>query len=218
MRKINMMERYPTGKGRADERPVITEEQKAVSKQFGFDYFDGDRKYGYGGFNYNSRFWSGVVEHFKEEYNLNEDSSILDIGCAKGFTLFDFSKLLPSASLAGIDISDYAIENAVEDMKPFVQIGNAKELPYEDNSFDLVISINTLHNLPYDECMQAVKEIQRVSRKNAFIMVDGYKTNEEKEAMDAWVLTAKTMLHEDDWIELFKQAGYSHDYWFWVVQ
>jgi ubiquinone/menaquinone biosynthesis C-methylase UbiE len=125
---------------------------------------------------------------------------------------------MPNAELAGVDISKYAIENSDEEVRSFVQVANAIKLPFEDNTFDLVISINTIHNLPHEECLQSVKEIERVSRKDAFIMVDGFNTAEEKEALDAWVLTAETMLHEEDWLKLFKKSGYTHDYWFWVVQ
>src|SRR5205085_5063392 len=149
MGEINLMERYPQGKGRTAERPVITEADKQISKRFAREYFDGDRRYGYGGYNYHPRFWTDTVRHIREYYQLAEDASILDIGCAKGFMLYDFQQLIPKATLAGVDISEYAIANAVDVVKPYVQVGNAKSLPFADKSFDLVLAINTLHNLPY---------------------------------------------------------------------
>lgn len=218
MVEIDLMARYPRGKGRPGERPVITEEDKRISKQFGRDYFDGDRRHGYGGYNYHPRFWSETVKHIRDYYQLPEDAAILDIGCAKGFMLMDFMQLMPKATLAGIDISEYAIEHALDDVKPFVQVGNAKSLPFEDKSFDLVLAINTIHNLPYEECKQSLREIGRVSRRNAFVMVDAYRTEEQHQAMLRWVLTAETMLHVDDWLKLFAEAGYTGDYFWWIVE
>lgn len=218
MREINLMERYPQGKGRTAERPAITEDDKRISKQFGRDYFDGDRRYGYGGYNYHPRFWTETVRYIRDYYELPEEASILDIGCAKGFMLYDFQQLMPKATLAGIDLSEYAIENALDAVKPFVKVGNAKALPFADKSFDLVLAINTIHNLPYDECKQSVREIERVSRAHAFIMVDAYRTEEQREAMLKWVLTAETMLHVDAWLKLFADAGYTGDYYWWTVQ
>jgi ubiquinone/menaquinone biosynthesis C-methylase UbiE len=218
MVEIDLMARYPRGKGRANERPQITDEDKRISKQFGRDYFDGDRRHGYGGFSYNPRFWTETVKYIRNYYRLPEDAALLDVGCAKGFMLYDFMQLMPKAQIAGLDISEYAIANALEAVKPFVQLGNAKSLPYADKSFDLVLAINTIHNLPYAECKQSLQEIERVSRRNAFVMVDAYRTEEERQAMLRWVLTAETMLHVDDWLKLFAEAGYTGDYYWWIVE
>ena len=116
----------------------------------------------------------------------------------------------------GIDVSKYAIENCMPSVKDFVQVADARELPFEDNSFDLVISVTTVHNFDREECIQALQEIERVSKKNAFITVDAYRNDLEKEAMHAWNLTAKTILHVDEWKKLFEEAGYSSDY-FWFM-
>ena len=128
----------------------VTESDKAacatISKQFGFDYFDGDRKYGYGGFRYDGR-WVPVAQDMVKHYALNSGARILDIGCAKGFLVHDFMKVLPGADAVGIDISDYAIANAMPEVKDRLSVGNAVSLPYPDKSFDLVVLINTLHNL-----------------------------------------------------------------------
>ena len=218
MAEINLMAFYPQGKGRNAERPTITEEDRRISKQFGRDHFDGDRRYGYGGYTYHPRFWTETVKYIRDYYHLRDDASILDIGCAKGFMLYDFQQLMPKAWLAGIDVSEYAITNALDSVKPFVRIGNAKVLPYPDKSYDLVLAINTIHNLPYDDCRQSLREIQRVSRQNAFVMVDAYRTDEERRAMEKWVLTAETLLPVDRWLQLFTDAGYTGDYYWWIVQ
>src|SRR5258708_7025066 len=198
MRQIDLMRYYPRGKGKGAERPVITEEDKRISKQFGRDYFDGDRRHGYGGYNYHPRFWTDTVRHIRDVYQLPDDASVLDIGCAKGFMLYDFMQLLPKARLAGIDISSYAIENALESVRPLVQAGNARSLPFPDKSFDLVLAINTIHNLHHDECRQSLHEIQRVARRHAFVMVDGYRPGEQPEARINWVLTAGRILPVED--------------------
>ena len=218
MAEINLMAGYPQSKGRSGERPSITDEDKRISKQFGRDYYDGDRRYGYGGYNYHPRFWTDTTKYIREYYQLAEDASILDIGCAKGFMLYDFQQLMPKASLAGIDISEYAIANAVDRVKPFVRVGNARSLPYPDKSFDLVLAINTIHNLPYEQCKESLREVTRVSRGHAFVMVDAYRTEAQREAMQQWVLTAETMLHVDDWLRLFAESGYGGDYYWWTVE
>jgi len=215
------MDLYPQSKraGKVGERAVhVTEEQREISRQFGQQYFDGDRMYGYGGYNYHPRFWQGVVRRIRDYYALADDASVLDIGCAKGFMLHDFKELMPNLTIAGIDISEYAIENAMDTVKPFVRVGNARELPFADDSVDLVIAINAVHNLPLEECKQALREIERVSRKHSFVQVDAYRTPEEKERLERWVLTCMTYMHVDEWKSLFAEIGYTGDYyWFLAV-
>jgi len=183
---------------------------------FSFDYFDGDRSHGYGGFSYHPRFWSETVRLFADYYSLAADASILDIGCAKGFMLKDFAALIPNIAITGIDISQYAIDNADPTVRAHLDLGNAKNLPYRNGVFDLVISINTIHNLPRGDVVRALREIERVGKGNSFIMVDGWRTEEERVDLKNWVLTAKTMLHVDAWRELFEEAGYTGDYSFWT--
>jgi len=217
MGEINLLKFYPRSKRPIDERgKLITEEHRRIAKQFGREYFDGDRLYGYGGYNYHPRFWTETVKYFLDYYHLTQNSKILDVGCGKGFMLYDFKRILPSIIVKGIDISEYAIENALEDLKPFLQVGNAKDLSMlEDNEFDLVVSINTVHNLPLEECKQALKEIQRVG-KHAFITNDAWRTDQEKERMLKWNLTGLTYMHADDWKKLFEEVGYKGDY-FWFI-
>jgi ubiquinone/menaquinone biosynthesis C-methylase UbiE len=209
------MRRYPKPKGRMTERPSITDADREISREFAFDYFDGDRRHGYGGFNYHPRFWTDTVALFAEHHGLTDASSILDIGCAKGFMLKDFALLLPSAKFAGIDVSEYAIGMSDPSISEYIQVGNATHLPFEDRTFDLVISINIIHNLKRNDCVRALGEIERVSRGSAFVMVDGWKTPEEQQLLMEWVLTARTMLSSEDWIALMSEAGYTGDYELW---
>ena len=211
------MKNYPRTKRDIKQRGAEkTNEDRELARKFEKDFFDGDRRNGYGGFEYNSRFWQPVVPDFKEFYNLTKESKILDVGCAKGFMLHDFSELIPGIQVQGIDISNYAIENSMPSVKDYVQVADARDLPFEDNSFDLVISITTVHNFDREECIKALQEIQRVSKKHAFITVDAYRNELEKEAMFAWNLTAKTILHVDEWKKLFFDANYTSDY-FWFM-
>jgi ubiquinone/menaquinone biosynthesis C-methylase UbiE len=215
--EIDLMRNYPRTKRDIKQRGAEkTSEDRELARKFEKDFFDGDRRNGYGGFSYNSRFWQPVVPDFKKQYNLTKDSKVLDVGCAKGFMMHDFSEMIPGIEVQGIDVSKYAIENCMPSVKDFVQVADARELPFEDNSFDLVISVTTVHNFDREECIQALQEIERVSKKNAFITVDAYRNDLEKEAMHAWNLTAKTILHVDEWKKLFEEAGYSSDY-FWFM-
>jgi ubiquinone/menaquinone biosynthesis C-methylase UbiE len=148
-----------------------------------------------------------------EYYGLTNKSSILDVGSCKGFMLHDFIKALPSLTIAGIDISDYTLENTLDDVKPFCQKASCDDLPFEDNSFDLVISIATIHNLELEGVKKSLREIMRVTRKDAFIKVNGYVTEEEHQELENWNLVAKTILHVDEWKKLFDETGYTGDYW-----
>lgn len=214
--EIDLLRNYPKSKRDTKNRAkVITEADREIARQYGKDFFDGDRTYGYGGFSYMPRFWQPVVPDLKAHFGLTANSSLLDIGCAKGFMLHDLQELIPGIKLHGLDVSKYALEHAKEEVKDLLSIGNAKDLPFDDNSFDAVMSINTIHNLVEAECAQALKEIERVSRGKSFITVDAYRNDEEKERMLEWALTAKTIMHVDDWKQFFNDHGYTGDfYWF----
>lgn len=215
--EIDLLVNYPKTKRDVKGRGAAkTEEDRAVARRFDKEFFDGDRRHGYGGFNYHPRFWQPVIPTFQEHFDLTADSSVLDVGCGKGFMLHDMALLIPGITVRGVDISPYAIENAIEDMQPFVQVANARDLPFDDNSFDVAISINTVHNLEREECGRALREIERVSRRGSFITVDAYRNDEEKELMEAWNLTAKTVMHVDEWKAFFEEVGYTGDYYWFI--
>jgi len=219
MAEINLLNLYPRSKRPIDERAqLVTEADRELSRQFGKDYFDGDRRHGYGGYNYHPRFWQPTVKRIRDYYHLADDASLLDVGCGKGFMLHDFKELMPNLTVAGIDVSPYALENAMEPVQPFLRLGNAKELPFPDQSFDLVLAINTVHNLPLPECKQALREVQRVSRRHAFIVVDAWRTEEERDRLERWVLTALTYMHVADWEKLFAEVGYTGDYYWFIAE
>lgn len=215
--EIDLLKNYPRAKRNVKERGnTKTETDRTIARQFGKEFFDGSRDHGYGGFSYHPRFWEPVIPDFQKQYQLNKNSSVLDIGCAKGFMLHDMLRLIPGITVKGIDVSEYAIQNAIEEMKTHCQVACATQLPFLDNSFDCVISITTLHNLEKPELIKALQEIERVKRKYSFITVDAYHNEVEKERMFAWNLTAKTVLHVDEWKKLFREIGYTGDYYWFI--
>lgn len=219
MAEINLLDQYPRSQRPVEDRAkLLTEAHRQIANQFGKEYFDGDRLYGYGGYYYHPRFWQGTVKRFRDYYNLAEDAAVLDVGCAKGFMLHDFKELMPKMTIAGIDISEYAIANAMENVKHFLQQGNAKELPYPDKSFDLIISINTVHYLHLEECKQALREIGRVTRHHAFVVVDAWRNQTQKERLMQWNINGLTYMHVDDWVKLFDEIGYRGDYYWFIAE
>ena len=216
-KEIDLLANYPKTKRNLEERIASkTDSDRSLARQFGRDFFDGNRNHGYGGFNYSSRFWQPVIPTFQQHWNLDKNSSVLDVGCAKGFMMHDLAELIPGVTVKGVDVSEYAIAHAIDNMKPHVQVACATKLPFPDKLFDITISINTVHNLEREECAQALQEIERVSRKGSYITVDAYRNVEEKERMFAWNLTAKTILSVDNWVQFFKEVGYTGDY-FWFI-
>ncbi len=216
-KEINLLNTHPVTKRDYDQRAQEkTPEIIATAKQFGKEFFDGDRKCGYGGYKYDGR-WKAVAERMRDYYNLPANTSILDVGCAKGFLLHDFKELIPNCTIAGVDISEYAIENALPSVKPFLKVASAEKLPYPDKSFDLVVSINSIHNLPIERLEAALREVERVSRNHSYITVDAWRNEQERFDLYKWVLTAETMMHVDDWEKLFGDVGYTGDYWWFIA-
>jgi ubiquinone/menaquinone biosynthesis C-methylase UbiE len=181
-----------------------------ISKKFGKDYWDGDRKYGYGGYQYDGR-WKIVAQDLAKHYQLTSESKILDLGCGKGFLLYEFTKILPGIKVRGLDISEYAIENAKEEVKPSLSVSNILELPFETEEFDLVFSINVLHNLYIHDLWKAVKEIARVGN-NKYIVVDSYRNEEERANLMYWQLTCECFYTPEEWEWIFTQCHYDGDF------
>lgn len=185
--------------------------EKAI--QFGVDYWDGSRLTGYGGYRYDGR-WRKVADAMIAAYGLKPGMRVLDVGSGKGFLLHDFKEAMPGLEVAGIDISPYAVEHTMESVKPFCQVGSAAKLPWADDSFDLVISINTLHNLYNFDLHAALKEMERVSRGGKYICVEGYRNESEKVNLMYWQLTCRIFHTPEEWAFDFAQAGYTGDHEF----
>lgn len=186
----------------------------ALAKQWGYDYWDGDRRINYGGYRYMPGRWEKVAKAIAEHYGLKAGDRILDVGCGKGFLLYDLTLVVPGIEIAGIDISSYALENAKEEVKEKLQQGSATSLPFPDGHFDLVISINTLHNLHCYDLDRALREIERVGKKNRYICVESYRNEEEKTNLLYWQVTCESFYTPEEWAWWFKATGYSGDYSF----
>ena len=184
-----------------------------IAKKYGYDYWDGERKYGYGGYVYDGR-WRKVAEHMAEYYQLKPGQKVLDVGCGKAHLLYELTQVVPGLVVCGLDISEYGISNAKEEVREFLQVGNAVELPFGANEFDLVITLATLHNLKIFELESAVKEICRVSKKNSYIMVESFRNDREEVNMLYWQLTCASYYATDEWEWLFDKWGYTGDYSF----
>lgn len=219
MPEISLLTKLPKGKKRdVNARATAkNEEVIRVSRQYGFEYFDGPREYGYGGYRYDGR-WVPVAEDMVKHFDLKPGDRVLDVGCAKGFLVKDFMKACPGLEAFGLDISRYALMNCEPEAIGRLHLGNAMDLPFPDNAFKAVISLNTIHNLDRDECIIALKEIQRVSGGRAYVTVDSYRTPEERQLFLDWVLTAHYHEYPDGWIKTFNEAGYTGDYSWTIVQ
>ena len=185
-----------------------------LAKKWGYDYWDGDRRICYGGYKYLPGRWKPVAQALIDHYQLKAGDSVLDVGCGKGFLLYEMKLLLPDLNISGIDVSEYAVLHCKEELKDNIQIGNAINLPFEDNSFDLIFSLNTLHNLHNYDLEKALKEFQRVGKLNKYICVESYRNEMEKVNLLYWQVTCEAFCTPEEWEWWFKQSDYSGDYSF----
>lgn len=218
MAEINLLRALPPTKRSIEKRKLAKDpEVIRLSKQFGEMYFDGPRDYGYGGYRYDGR-WIPVAKDIITHFNLKPGDRILDIGCAKGFLVKDLMLVCPGLEAFGLDISSYALKHCEPEVVGRLHQGSADVLPFPDNSFDAVLSLNTIHNFKRDRAIIAMKEIQRISGGRVFVQVDSFYTPEQKEIFESWVLTAEFYGYPDEWIRLFNESGYTGDYYWTVVK
>lgn len=185
-----------------------------IAKKYSKQYWDGNRKFGYGGYKYIPGYWRPVALKLIKNYNLNSKSKILDAGCGKGFLLNELSLLLPGLKVYGFDISNYAINNSYPNMKKNIFYHDIKKkFPFKKNQFDLVISLGTIHNLKIFEIFKSLKEIERVGKKS-YVMVESYKNLKELFNLQCWALTCETFLSTEEWIWLYKKSKFTGDYEF----
>jgi protein-L-isoaspartate(D-aspartate) O-methyltransferase len=195
----------------------VTERDKAevaeLALQWDYDYWDGSRQTGYGGYKYDGR-WRKVADAMVAAYGIKPGMRVLDVGSGKGFLLHDFRESCPGVEVAGIDISRYGIEHSMESVRPFLRLGLAQDLPYPDRHFDLVVSINTLHNLFLPDLWKAFREIERVGRGAKFICVEAYRNEREKVNLMYWQLTCRAFHTPAEWDFVFRETGYTGDHEF----
>ncbi|MBB43588.1 MAG: methyltransferase [Rhodospirillaceae bacterium] len=217
MSEINLLDRLPKSKRNVSKRSHDkTDEHIRISREYGEMYFDGPREYGYGGYHYDGR-WIPVAEDMISHFELNSGMRVLDIGAARGFLVKDFMIACPGLEAFGIDVSEYALATCEKEVVGRLHLGSAVSLPFPNDSFDAVISLNTLHNLKKPDLLIALREIMRVTKnEKAYVQVDSYRNSAEKEIFLDWVLTAYTHGFPHEWEALFKEAGYTGDY-FWTL-
>jgi ubiquinone/menaquinone biosynthesis C-methylase UbiE len=215
MPSFNLLQSVPKVARDISLRRVDKDRNRAIALKFGREYYDGPREQGYGGYVYDGR-WVPIAHRLIERYGLKTGDRVLDIGCAKGFLVKDLRDALPGLEVIGLDISRYALDNAVEGAAGHLVLGSCDSLPFPDGAFDLALAINTVHNLPPEGCEKAIREMVRVAPDAGFIQVDAYRNEEERELFEDWMLTAQTYLQPEEWEAMFRLAGYSHEY-YWTI-
>jgi len=218
MREIDLLSALPRTKRNIQKRkeakdPKIIE----ISRQYGKMYFDGPRDYGYGGYRYDGR-WQPVAKDIATHFSLKPGDRVLDIGCAKGFLVKDLILAMPRLDAFGIDISEYALMHCEPEVVGRLLLGDCRKLPFPDNSFAAVLSLNTIHNFSRADAIIALREIERLAPGRAFIQVDSYLTPEQKEIFESWVLTARFHDYPAGWVDLFQEAGYTGDYYWTIIE
>ena len=216
MAEVNLLRSLPRTARNIQERATAKDPAViAIANEFGAEYWDGDRKYGYGGYRYDGR-WRSVARDMIAHFGLHPGMRALDVGCGKGFLVKDLMLECPGLESFGLDISHYALTHCEREVVGRLHLGNATSLPFPDGSFDAVISINTIHNLDRRGVIQALREIERLAPGRAFVQVDAYHTPEQLELFKQWVLTAKFHDYPSGWLGVFEEAGYTGD-WYWTV-
>lgn len=185
-----------------------------LAKKWAHDYWDGDRRINYGGYRYMPGRWAPVGRAIIDHYGIKPGDRILDIGCGKGYQLYELTQLLPGVEVYGIDISEYAIEHGKEEIRNRLQVGNANSLPFPENHFDFVFSINTLHNLHNYDLDKALREMERVGKQNKYLCVESYRNEIEKANLLYWQVTCEAFCTPEEWEWWFKQTGYTGDHSF----
>lgn len=216
MAEINLLARLPRTKRNIEKRKEAqTAENIAIARQYGELYFDGPRELGYGGYRYDGR-WLPIAEDMVRHFGLKAGDRVLDVGCAKGFLVKDLMTVCPGLEVFGVDVSEYALMHCEPSVVGRLHLGSADRLPFPGRSFNAVISLNTIHNLERADAVRAVREVERLAPGKGFIQVDSYRTPAERELFMSWVLTAKFHDYPEGWLKLFKDAGYTGD-WYWTI-
>lgn len=210
LREFNALKGYPQPQYRIVGSRTI--KHRILASQRGYDFYDGDRDCGYGGFNYDGR-WKPIAEHMCAEYALNEKSAVLQIGCEKGFLLHEFLQLYPLMRVRGTEISVYARDHAMRDIRLGIRLVPFTDIPFDYQEFHLVIAIGVVYTLNLADAIRCLQEIQRVG-KRAFVTLGSYDTDQDLTLFRAWSLLGSTILRKEEWLEVMTHAGYSGDYKF----
>jgi ubiquinone/menaquinone biosynthesis C-methylase UbiE len=217
MGEVNILELYPKACRDLAARKAGQAANRLVAKRFGFEYFDGTREQGYGGYRYDGR-WIPIARRIVDHFGLRPGDRVLDIGCAKGYLVKDMMDVCPGLQAFGLDISGYALEHAHADVQGRLVRGTVDALPFADRQFAAVLAINVIHNLDRNRCLRAIREIERVAPGRGYIQVDAYRDETELGLFLDWVLTAETYGPPHFWRDMFAEAGYSGDYYWTIIE
>lgn len=212
------MEEFDIGYPHSKARRVIKEgirniKNRMIASGLCKEYYDGARENGYGGFYYDGR-WVKIIPKIIERYALTPSSAVLDVGCKKGFFLHDLKAVLPGIRVQGVENHMYPIENAMDPVKPYIKLAEYEKLPFKDREFDFVMAFASIYMLNLRGVMDALREIQRVGKGKSYITVGAYRNKEERDPFLDWTLIGTTVLHVNEWLEVFKETGYTGDYYF----
>ena len=182
-----------------------------ISKKYNFHYWDGNRKFGYGGYKYDGR-WKLIAKKIIKKYKLNKNSRILDVGCGKGFLVYELTKLLNSKNIYGIDISRYSINKSPKIIRKNLSVKDCRKgLNYKKKYFDLILSINLIYNFSIYEIKNFLRNIVKISKKS-YISTESYRNERELFNLQCWALTAESFFSEKEWNWIFKSYGYNRDF------
>lgn len=218
MQEVNLLGRLPRSRRNVQARQAAqTAENIAIARQYGESYFDGPREVGYGGYRYDGR-WIPIAEDIVAHFGLKPGDRVLDVGCAKGFLVKDLMTVCPGLEVFGIDVSEYALMQCEPEVVGRLHLGSCVSLPFPDRSFAAVVSINTIHNVERPDVLRSLAEIERLAPGRGFVQVDSYRTPEQRALFMDWVLTAKFHDYPEGWIDAFREAGYTGDYAWTIVE
>lgn len=214
MNEFDALSAYPEPKILRKVGPhTRTIENRIIASYRGAEFYDGDRNNGYGGYVNDGR-WIGVAKDMISRYGLNKSSSVLQLGCDKGFLIEAFHELLPEMRLSGTDISQYALDSSSQKIRQFLKIAPFTELPFANSSFDLVVAIGPVYSLNLGDAIKCLKEINRVQKRSAFITLGAYDSEEDLRLFRYWTLLGTTILHTSEWVKVLEHVNYSGDYKF----
>ncbi len=186
---------------------------RIIAWQLDADYYDGERENGFGGYTYDGR-WKTLLPKLAERYGIDASSSVLEVGCKKGFFLHDLKEMYPGIGVSGVESHPYPIATAMDRVRGDIQLCDYRKLPFDDDSFDFVLAFSSIYMLNLGDVVSALGEIQRVSRGSSYVTLGAYNNDEERRLFAKWTLLGTTVLHVDEWLELFAIVGYTGDYYF----
>jgi ubiquinone/menaquinone biosynthesis C-methylase UbiE len=216
IKKINLFTSYHTKTKRNYLHRMLDDKVKCmeIAKKFERSYWDGSRRYGYGGYKYIDGYWTNFAKKLIKTFKLKSNSKVLDLGCGKGFLIYEIKKILPNIKIQGLDISKYALKNSKPEISKHLRWADArKKLIYKNKSFDLLICMGLLHNFNIFQISSVLKEIKRVSKKS-YIMVESYRSNKELFNLQCWALTCESFLKPSEWLYLLKKNNINGRYEF----